>query len=73
MNEPVYMSYNELRGTLKVAGGQEIIQPGKIYFKDNIIFVNEYQKGIHVIDNSDPASPVIMKFIEICLEMWIWQ
>jgi len=65
VNEPVYMTYEDLRSSLKVADGQDIIQPGKIYFKDNYIFVNEYQKGIHVIDNSNPASPEIKKFIEI--------
>lgn len=65
VNEPVYLSYSELRGDLKVAEGQDIVQPGKIYFKDNYIFVNEYQKGIHVIENSDPANPEIVKFIEI--------
>jgi hypothetical protein len=65
VNAPVYLSYNDLRAPLKVAGGQDIIQPGKIYFKDNYIFVNEYQKGIHVIDNSNPESPEIIKFIEI--------
>jgi hypothetical protein len=65
VNEPVYMTYDELRSSLKVAEGQDIIQPGKIYFKDNYIFVNEYQKGIHVIDNSNPALPEIKKFIEI--------
>jgi hypothetical protein len=65
VNEPVYLSYNDLRNSFKVADGQQIIQPGKIYFKDNFIFVNEYQKGIHVIDNTDPESPQIIKFIEI--------
>jgi hypothetical protein len=65
VNEPIYLSYDELRNSFKVADGQEIIHPGKIYFKDNYIFVNEYQKGIHVIDNSDPTSPEIIKFIEI--------
>jgi hypothetical protein len=65
VNEPVYLTYNELRNSFKVADGQDIIQPGKIYFKDNYIFVNEYQKGIHVIDNSNPASPEIKKFIDI--------
>jgi hypothetical protein len=65
LNEPVYMTYDELRSSLKVAEEQDIIQPGKIYFKDDYIFVNEYLKGIHVIDNSDPASPDIVKFIEI--------
>ena len=65
VNEPVYLSYDDLRSPLKVAEGQDIVHPGKIYFKDNYVFVNEYQKGIHVINNSDPASPVIVRFIEI--------
>lgn len=65
VNSPVYMTYNDLRSSLKVADGEDIIQPGKIYFKDDFIFVNEYQKGIHVINNEDPAHPVVLKFIEI--------
>ena len=65
VNTPVYLSYDELRSSFKVAEGQEIMQSGKIYFKDHYIFVNEYQKGIHVIDNEDPTNPQIIKFIEI--------
>lgn len=65
VNEPVYLSYEALRTSFKVAESQEIVQPGKIYFKDDYIFVNEYQKGIHVIDNSNPESPAIVKFVEI--------
>ena len=65
VNEPVYLSYSDLRSSFNVAEGQDIIHPGKIYFKDNYIFVNEYQKGIHVVDNSNPATPQVVKFIEI--------
>lgn len=65
VNSPVYMSYDELRTSFKVAEAEDIIKPGKIYFKDNYIFVNEYQKGIHVIYNSDPSNPEVKKFIEI--------
>jgi hypothetical protein len=65
VNEPVYMTYDDLRNSFKVAGGQEIVQPGKIYFKDNYIFVNEYQKGIHIVDNTNPESPEVIRFIEI--------
>jgi hypothetical protein len=73
VNEPVYLSYSELRSSFKVAEGQQIIHPGKIYFKDHYIFVNEYEKGIHVIDNTDPQSPQIVKFIEIpgCVDLAI--
>lgn len=65
VNTPVYLSYDELRTSFKVAQPQDIIQSGKIYFKDNYIFVNEYKKGIHVIDNQDPSNPDILKFIDI--------
>lgn len=65
INEPQYLSYENLRTGLKVAGPEDIIQPGKIYFKDDFIFINEYQKGIHVVDNSDPYNPVVLRFIEI--------
>lgn len=65
VNEPVYLSYEDLRSPLKTTESPGILHPGKIYFKDDYIFVNEYQKGIHVIDNGDPADPEIVTFIEI--------
>jgi hypothetical protein len=65
VNSPVYMGYDELRTSFKVAEAEDILQPGKIYFKDNYIFVNEYQEGIHVINNTDPSNPEVVKFIEI--------
>ncbi len=64
-NVPVYMSYEELRSPLTVSGDKELMQPGKIYFKDQFIYINEYQKGIHVVDLSDPENPTPKAFIEI--------
>jgi hypothetical protein len=72
VNEPVYLSYEDLRTSFDVKSAQDIIQPGKLYFKDQLIFVNEYQKGIHVVNNADPANPQVIKFIELP-EMWICQ
>jgi hypothetical protein len=43
----------------------ELVNPGKIYIKDNYLFINEIKKGIHVIDNSNPASPKFVSFINI--------
>jgi len=64
-NVPVYMSYKELRTTLKISEAEELLKPGKIYFKDQYMYINEYQKGIHVVDLSDPESPEQKVFIEI--------
>ena len=64
-NSPVYMSYDELRSAVKMTAARELNNPGKIYFKDNFIFINEKMKGIHVFDVSDPKSPQNKGFIEI--------
>lgn len=65
INIPVYLSYEDLRNPVKQTASQELKDPGKIYFKDNYLFINENLKGIHIIDNSDPASPEIIAFVEI--------
>lgn len=62
---PVYMSYPDLRAAVKKEPARTLKKPGKIYFKDNYIYINEYFKGIHVIDNSDPGKPVAKAFINI--------
>lgn len=62
---PVYMSYEDLRAAVKKTEPRALENPGKIYFKDNYIFINEYFKGIHIYDNQDPKNPVEKAFIEI--------
>jgi len=64
-NEPVYMSFEEFRGSVKTSATQELVAPGKIYFKDNLLYINEINEGIHVIDNSNPSSPQKVAFITI--------
>jgi len=63
--EPVYLSYADLRKPIQFSAPDTLQKPGKIYVKDQLIFINEYLKGIHVIDNSDPSSPVPLAFINI--------
>ena len=38
---------------------------GKIYVRGSYVFVNEIQKGIHIIDNRQPAQPRNIAFISI--------
>jgi len=59
------MSYTELRSSFKITNGEPLVRPGKIYFKDDYMYINEYQKGIHVIDLTDLSNPVQKAFIEI--------
>ena len=64
-NVPVYMPFNEFRASFEKSAPIEISHPGKMYFKDGYLFVNEYGKGIHVIDNRNPTNPKKVAFYEI--------
>lgn len=39
--------------------------PGKLYFYNDFIFINEVREGIHIIDNRDPHNPVNTGFIKL--------
>ena len=64
-NVPVYLSYDALRSSFEVSSEAVLEKPGKIYFYGSYMFINEYQKGIHVVDLSDPSLPELKAFIEI--------
>ena len=55
---PVYLSFKDLRSSVIQEQNVDLKNPGKIYFKDNYIFIVEELKGIHVFDNTNPSSPV---------------
>ena len=63
--EPIYKSKSEVLAEIKSSTPVSISNPGKIYMYGNYIFLNEVNKGVHIIDNSNPANPVIKAFINI--------
>jgi hypothetical protein len=63
--QPVFQTKQEVRDNIKSNPAQPIERPGKIYIKGQYIFLNEIDKGIHIIDNSNPASPQRIGFITI--------
>lgn len=62
---PVYKTSQQVRDNIKSNPSQPIEKAGKIYVKGNFIFLNDIDKGIHVIDNSNPSSPQQVAFITI--------
>ncbi len=63
--EPLYKTSEEVRANIKSNPAEAIQQPGKMVLTGHYIFLNELDKGIHVIDNSDPSSPKNIGFIDI--------
>ncbi len=62
---PVYKTTAEVRANIKSNSPTLLQNPGKIYIRGKYIFLNEVDKGIHVIDNSNPAQPHNVAFIDI--------
>ncbi|MDR8393281.1 hypothetical protein NC796_19155 [Aliifodinibius sp. S!AR15-10] len=63
--EPIYMTDQEFKNAVAMETPRELGKPGKIYFYNDYLFVNETNKGVHIIDNSDPSSPSKVGFINI--------
>lgn len=62
---PILMSTQDYWASIKSEAPKEIGTAGKIYIKDQYIFVSEPYRGIHVIDNSDPAAPKPLAFLNV--------
>jgi hypothetical protein len=61
---PVFMSRDVLENSVKyISGEREMVQTGKIYYRTPYIYINERYKGVHIINNVDPAHPVKEGFI----------
>ncbi len=62
---PELMSKASFRKMVEVESPKPVEQSGKIYTYNNYIFISDVNKGIHVIDNSNPKLPKAIKFITI--------
>ena len=69
---PIFISRETLENSVKyIPGARDMIQTGKIYYRTPYIYVNERYKGVHVINNTNPANPVNEGFILApgCIDM----
>ncbi len=63
--EPVLLDRTNFENSVTLKDPVTINTSGKIYIKDDLLFINEVHKGFHIYDNSDPASPLPLKFLEV--------
>lgn len=50
---------------IEVTEPTPIVESGKIYAYQDYIFVNDVNRGFHVLDNSNPANPQSIAFIKL--------
>lgn len=61
---PYFMKRPELEKSVFYSGeAKEMVNPGKIWVDGDNIYIVERYKGIHIIDNADPANPRQTGFI----------
>jgi len=65
--EPVTQSRQDFEKSISLMGERPIINSGKIYVKDDLIYLNELGEGFHIIDNSNPINPQPVAFLKVPL------
>jgi hypothetical protein len=62
--QPAYISYDDLLHFDQLPP-QPIVNAGKLMIYNNYLFLNEINKGVHVIDISDTLNPQKIYFLDI--------
>ena len=65
MYRPMYKTLQQVQAGVKSSTPIPVSQPGKMFVIGSYIFLSEKNKGVHIIDNSNPAAPVNKAFISI--------
>ena len=65
--KPITVDRETFESTIAVGAPRDIEEAGKIYVNGDMVFINELNKGFHVLDNRDPKNPINISFIEIPL------
>jgi hypothetical protein len=61
----VYKSKTDVLASINGNAATAVQHAGKLYVKGNFIYLNDVNKGIHIIDNSNPSHPVQIAFLSI--------
>jgi hypothetical protein len=62
---PTVKSLSEIRSSVSVTSAQPTQSNGKIYVAENYLFYIAQESGVHVFNNSNPASPQNIAFINL--------
>ena len=65
ISTPIYQVLTKFRESIKSQSPVAVENAGKITVAGKYIYLSEPYKGIHIIDNSDPANPKNVSFINI--------
>lgn len=62
---PVILKRLVFEQTTSFESPKPIVNSGKIYIKDQFLFVNEKNQGFHIFNNSNPENPINIGFLKV--------
>jgi hypothetical protein len=62
---PTLKSLAGIRGNVSVSSARQTNSDGKIYVAEHYLFYIAKEQGVHVFDNTNPAAPVNIAFINL--------
>ncbi len=62
---PEYKTKQQVRDNIRSNAPRAVTEPGKLTIRGNYIYLNDLNRGIHVIDNTNPAAPRNIAFIDL--------
>ncbi|MBE7174144.1 MAG: hypothetical protein INR73_26450 [Williamsia sp.] len=65
IQRPIIKPLTDVLASINGNTAEPVGSAGKLYIRGNYIFLNEVDKGIHVIDNTDPSHPVQTAYLNI--------
>lgn len=69
--EPIIMQRDVFEKSISFQKAHSLQNIAKMYSFDNLLFISESYKGVHLIDNSDPSNPQNKGFLQIpgCIDI----
>lgn len=62
---PIYLDADSFRVDITISQHEQLENAGKIFLYGDLLLINDINKGIHVVDNRNPAQPNFVNFIGI--------
>ena len=62
---PVYTTKAEVLAQVKANSPETITNPGKIFYRNGFLFLNEMGQGVHILDVRNPKDPINRAFVKI--------
>ncbi len=63
--DPVYLKADEFRKDIQTESVKALEDPGKIYYYNDLLLINQKGRGIHIYDNTDKSNPEFVVFYDI--------